>query len=385
MTIRSYKDESGRELFRVKAKKKSRANLSIVVQKQRRGIATLKEAKKIEALLMEEAQREVFERETAGESLRSIVDGWYMAQATGQGMDRPVTQITASDNSRALEIYCSHLMKLRARDITRMHVREIIERMDIEGKSNSRKRHVKGCLHGAIMWGIETGRIKGITQSPCIGIKISRYEEKKPEILTIAEIRKLMQAAYELDHQWKYIWGGALQTGARSGELYALEWTDVDFDNRRLTISKSWNGRLKQYKSTKSGYWREVPINTELERILKLLRAGAGDRKWVYPRMVDWQRGESARVLRAFCQGIGIPSVRFHALRACFATQLLRDSVAPAVVMKICGWADLKTMQRYIRLAGIEIEGATDSLKILPPEQVMGRVVELFGAGNAPS
>ena len=181
------------------------------------------------------------------------------------------------------------------------------------------------------------------------------------------------------------VWAGALQTGARSGELYALEWTDVDWDNRRLTVAKSWNGRLKQYKSTKSGYWREVPINTELERILKLLRAGAGDRKWVYPRMVDWQRGESARILRAFCQGIGIPSVRFHALRACFATQLLRDSVAPAVVMKVCGWNDLKTMQRYIRLAGIEIEGATDSLKILPPDQLMGRVVELFGAGNQPN
>ncbi len=48
--------------------------------------------------------------------------------------------------------------------------------------------------------------------------------------------------------------------------------------------------------------------------------------------------------------------------------------------MKICGWKDLKTMQRYIRLAGIEIEGATEKLRILPPREVMGRVVELFQA-----
>lgn len=46
--------------------------------------------------------------------------------------------------------------------------------------------------------------------------------------------------------------------------------------------------------------------------------------------------------------------------------------------MKICGWKDLKTMQKYIRLAGIEIEGATEKLKILPPKDVMGRVVQLF-------
>jgi integrase len=128
-----------------------------------------------------------------------------------------------------------------------------------------------------------------------------------------------------------------------------------------------------------------VPISAELERLLKQLRAGARDRKWVYPRIIDWQRGESARVLRAFCVGIGITSVKFHTLRACFATQLLCDNIAPILVMKICGWKDLKTLQTYTRLAGIEIEGATDTLKVLPSDEVMGRVVELFGAGNSPS
>ena len=46
--------------------------------------------------------------------------------------------------------------------------------------------------------------------------------------------------------------------------------------------------------------------------------------------------------------------------------------------MKICGWKDLKTMQRYIRLSGIEVKGATQGLKLLPERDVMGRVVELF-------
>lgn len=35
-------------------------------------------------------------------------------------------------------------------------------------------------------------------------------------------------------------------------------------------------------------------------------------------------------------------------------------------------------MQRYIRLAGIENEGATEGLKLLPADQVMSRIVELF-------
>lgn len=46
--------------------------------------------------------------------------------------------------------------------------------------------------------------------------------------------------------------------------------------------------------------------------------------------------------------------------------------------MKICGWKDLKTMQRYIRLAGIEVKGATQGLKLLPEREAMGRVIELY-------
>jgi len=48
------------------------------------------------------------------------------------------------------------------------------------------------------------------------------------------------------------------------------------------------------------------------------------------------------------------------------------------VVMKIGGWKDADTMQRYIRYAGIEVEGGTASLKLLPEGEVLGRVVELF-------
>jgi len=253
-----------------------------------------------------------------------------------------------------------------------------LDEMSAEGKSNSRKRAITNSVNGLWRWGTDNGLIRESQLSPARGFKVSREEEKKPEILTLNEIRKLLEAAKTTNHEWYPIWAMALHTGMRSGELLALEWSDVDWENKRVMISKTYNRRFKITKCTKGGYWREVPINEELEGLLKTLRATAGGRRYVLPRFNDWERGEAARILRMFCEGIGIPSVRFHALRACFATQLLKDAVAPIVVMKVGGWKDLKTMQRYIRYAGIEIEGATVNLKILPPDEAMGRVVELF-------
>lgn len=110
------------------------------------------------------------------------------------------------------------------------------------------------------------------------------------------------------------------------------------------------------------------------------LKAKFKDQTHVLSRPSGWQEGMQAQELRKFCEGIGIPSVRFHALRACFATQLIRNGVPPIQIQKICGWRDLKTMQRYIRMAGIEIEGATEALNILPEPVIMARAADQFQA-----
>lgn len=47
--------------------------------------------------------------------------------------------------------------------------------------------------------------------------------------------------------------------------------------------------------------------------------------------------------------------------------------------MKICGWKDLKTMERYIRLASVDERGATEGLEFVPTQQgIMENVVRMF-------
>lgn len=82
-------------------------------------------------------------------------------------------------------------------------------------------------------------------------------------------------------------------------------------------------------------------------------------------------------MLRYFLEGIGIPTIRFHDLRATWATIMLSRGIEPIKVMTMGGWKDLKTMQIYIRKAGVGIKGITDNLDLHNPGQQEATVIAL--------
>ena len=138
-----------------------------------------------------------------------------------------------------------------------------------------------------------------------------------------------------------------------------------------ITVERSWNPKERKYKSTKAKYWRTIPVSKDLYWfLLDLMAQDFGNDelgKFILPSVKEWKgAGEQAQVLRNFCNEIGIPSVRFHALRACFATHLLEMGVPSVKVMKIGGWKTLKTMEIYTRLAGVDVAGVTEGLGSIP-------------------
>ncbi len=84
---------------------------------------------------------------------------------------------------------------------------------------------------------------------------------------------------------------------------------------------------------------------------------------FILPRLAEWRQGQQAKVLKQFCGSISLTPINFHTLRACFATRLISEGVEAIKVMKVCGWMDLKTMARYVRLAGVEERGGDGRFK----------------------
>jgi integrase len=382
MSITEYFDTRlNRKLFKVRVVRKSNLNSRPPIEKRASGIDSMTEAVKVEKKLNLLAERELFENENKSCLWESLLAEWEKSAVKGDIFSKQLTPQAVEDYAFVIRTYTSEWLKLRVDEIDKAKAWVVLEKVERE-VSVSRRKRLRTAIDSVFSWGFLSGQIKGAHHIPTEGYKSFRKDEEKlPEILTLDEIRTLLSYAKEINHPWYPHWAMALMTGMRSGELYALEWDSVDFENRTIYVHRNWTNRIG-FGSTKGRYWRAVPMSDELVTFLKEQKIARGNEKSVLHRFNIWSKGGQAEILREFCIGSGITSVKFHTLRACFATQLIKDGVAPAVVMKIAGWKDLKTMQRYIRLAGIEVRGATDGLKLLPEAAVMGRVVNLFGNPN---
>lgn len=363
MAIRE-KTNNGVKVFEVSLGLRSKIKPEVRVQKLRKNIPTLKEAMQIEKQLIRECSAELARAEGSGITFEEVLEKFELAHRKNQYGLKPMQLHTLFETISTLRLHGKEILKMNCQDISPADVRKIFQSMEDRNYTFWRINDVKKGFNKVYKWAVESREVVGVLHSPAQFVNVTKARDTKPsQVLNFKEIQKLLAMAKELEHPWYPVWFTALNTGMRSGELYALEWADIDFEGKLITVSKNYSSRGKIIKSTKSGYWRKIPMNAELEELLLDLKSKRNpDQKEVLPRLTRWKRGEGAKFLREFCEDIGITSVNFHALRACFATHMLNAGVASPVVKKICGWTEEKVMTRYIRLAGIDVAGATATL-----------------------
>lgn len=376
--IQSYFDqESGEARFSVYVNVRS-SDGGGRIQKRKNNLKTQAEAQRVETQLTKQCQRELWQRENTGQSWKNIIDSFETHLLNTK--DEKLQVVTRENYISSIRKHCKHWESKFAADISMADAQDLFNDLTKKKISIGHQKIIKNVIIRAYDFAVKNRLISQMTICPVTSFKFPKVEDKIPEILNLSQIRKLLLGAKNLNHSWFVVWATALLTGMRNGELYALTWSDVNFEDKLIHVTKSYNIRSKQIKSTKSCYWRYVTISPELGELLKAERSKDPEREHVLPRLHRWTQGEQARILRQFCQGLGLPSVRFHTLRACFATQLMKQGTPPIQVMKIGGWRDLDTMNRYIRLAGIEITGATDGLKVLPDKEVFAKTVDFMVA-----
>ncbi len=215
-----------------------------------------------------------------------------------------------------------------------------------------------------------------LDRNPCVGVSV-RVPEVEQKVFTTVEVDKFLREARICQHRFYPVWVLALMTGMRSGELFALEWTDIDLESRTIRVCKQWTNKTG-FGSPKARRNRTVPISDEFGLFLKELKLkNPRGQQFVLPRLVEWENGEQALVTRDFCKSIGITPIKFHDLRATFITNLLARGVSLARVMAIVGHSQIKTTNGYLRKAGVDVKGATDQLGYQIPTEELADIISI--------
>lgn len=146
----------------------------------------------------------------------------------------------------------------------------------------------------------------------------------------------------------------ACYCGARLGEVASLRWRHIGSDT--VTLEISWEGPLKaRYEDDEDDAARVVPLSPELAAILDAWRRVTGGGPDDHVVLVGGKRplreghDDMAQKTRSACKRAGIRPLKFHELRASFAT-LTGDQGLPLTKLQaLMGHADATTTAIYLR------------------------------------
>ena len=134
----------------------------------------------------------------------------------------------------------------------------------------------------------------------------------------------------------------SLNTGMRQGEVFNLDWQDVDLINNKLTVVG---------KTSKSGQTRYIDLNTKAVAVLTNWRRPEERQGFVFPG----QSGDRLDNVKKSWAGVlaeaKIDGFRWHDLRHTFASRLVMKNVALNTVRVLLGHSDIKMTLRYAHLA----------------------------------
>lgn len=158
-----------------------------------------------------------------------------------------------------------------------------------------------------------------------------------------------------------------LATGCRFGEVAALEWSDIDFNERTISISKSYSKQVKLTGETKTKNGKRViAIDTKTINMLKLYRnrqrqlfleVGGEIPTLVFATFGSNNLNMTSRLvsLEKRCKEVGIPRLTFHAFRHTHASLLLNAGISYKELQHRLGHSKISvTLDVYSHLSPIK-------------------------------
>jgi integrase len=154
--------------------------------------------------------------------------------------------------------------------------------------------------------------------------------------LELADATRLLNAS---DEDFRHLARGALETGARYGELTRLKVTDFSHNSGTVSIRKSKSSKSRHIYLTEDGIAFFRSLTTGRSGMDFMFLKGNGE---------AWKKDHQKDPMRQACKRAAIdPPIGFHGLRHTWASHAVMNAVPLMVVAKNMGHADTRMVEKH--------------------------------------
>jgi integrase len=278
------------------------------------------------------------EAQQKGRTFGEVADKWW-SEAIENLAYQTVRGYTSSYERAVAEFGEQNIDSIQPKDIQLMFKRMALQ--DYAQKTIANQRIV---LNQVFNYAIVEGELQ---YNPCTSVKIPKGCKKTVrEAATTSDEEKILRS----EHEWLFPLF-ALLTGLRKGEILALQWEDINFEENTITVNKSieYKGNIPCVKppKTESGT-RIVPLLQMLSNRLK-----KGGRGYVFSEdggKSPYRKKRYDLLWRDYSKEVGITCTA-HQLRHSYATVAVEEDVNPKDLQNALGHADISTTMNIYAMA----------------------------------
>ena len=220
-------------------------------------------------------------------------------------------------------------------------------------------------LHNALDRAVKERLIVRNPADDCVPPKIPKHEMK---ILPPEQIRSYLTAADQRGVLPMFYL--ELISGLRKGELVALQWTDLDIENRTISVSKQAGrnnaGEPDITRPKTENSIRKISIPQDAADFLIAEHQKHLSNPWMFPSPKTGEMYHPDSVVnihKKILKDAGLEHLRFHDLRHTFATLALQNGVDVKTVSSMLGHFDAGfTLRTYTHVTRQMQESAAEKM-----------------------
>lgn len=249
-------------------------------------------------------------------------------------------------------------------------------RLSDNGKSPSIIKTINEKLKSSMIDAEKNGYIEK-NYCQLVNLPKEKIKEKKIEVFSVDQQNDFLEIIK--GHEFEILFLLAIGTGLRRGELLALRWSDIDFENKTINVDSNIQQayifedeetkrleKIEQEPKTINSF-RTVPIPSKVldklqehkqkqEQYKLAFQERYIDNDFVicdkYGKALDVKR--PTRMFYSIQKKMGIPEdekIKFHGLRKTYATRLFEKEVPPKTVQMLLGHSEISiTLDIYTQV-----------------------------------